>query len=256
LDDGIARAGLDYYTMRYPNYRALVTQSEFQTSLDTTTYSEISSQAGADPLDYSAVAAFIERTHAFSPRLSGVLHYDLSLKNFKDQRTVLQTGEFSGTLRQDYVHYLTLGVNFVTPRLSAGLRDTVQYYDSNQNSFDVSNSGFVQNYYDFMENAVLPNITLSLGSLEAPVKLSLYWNLAFRQYSDRPAQNADAALRGQNISQVTNTTGFAITYPLSGQLSAKLAANYRDSSSNMRYEKNYKYNYYTFNYFAGINWGL
>lgn len=248
------RLGIDYYTMHYPNYQSLVSQDEFATSIDTTTYSEISSQAGKDVLDYSAVSAFFTATQKLSSKVFGTVHYDVSLKNFKDQKIVKNTGEFSSTLRQDMVHYLTFGVNLGTKRVSLGLSDIIQYYDSNQNSYDVGNSKYISNYYDFIENGVMPNISFYLGSIERPSKLSLFWELSYRAYLERPAQYADGSYKDDKTSQVINTMGFSFTYPVAGSLSAKFAANYRDSSSNMRYEKNYKYNYYTLNYFAGVAW--
>jgi hypothetical protein len=250
------RFGVDYYTMHYPNYQSLVSQSQFETSLDTTTYSELSQQAGTDVLDYTAVATFLEVSHKFSPKVVGLAHYDFSMKSFNDQNTVSRTGEFTATKRSDMIHYLTLGLTVATPRVSLGLSNTVQMYDSNQNSWDAANGEFTPNYYDFLEEGFAPSISFYLGKLEMPSRLSFFWELSYRLYNERLAQYADGTPKTDKVYQVANTMGASFTYPLAKSLSIKCAANYRDASSNMRYEKNYKYNYYTVNYFCGLNWEL
>lgn len=256
LETTNSRIGLDYYVMHYPNYKSLVTENGFETAIDTVTYSEISNQAGIDVLDYSAISAFFERSKKFSKDIVGTAHYDISIKNFKDQKIVQNTGEFSSALRKDLVHYLTLGIDIGSPKAMFGLTDGIQYYDSNQNSFDTANSKFISGYYNYFQNAVMPSLCFALGNQEKPVKLSLFWDISWRLYKERLSQSADAAYNSDKISQLVNTTGLNLLYPIGGNLSAKLSANYRDSASNMHYEKNYKYNYYTFNYFIGINWEL
>jgi len=250
------RAGVDYYTMNYPHYQSLVTENSFETSMDTTTYSEISAQAGTNVLNYNGIALFLESARQMSPKVIGTLRYDISMKNFVDQKTVQYTGAFSSTLRSDLSHTLSMGINLATPRVVLSLTDALQMYDSNQNTFDTASSEYVANNYDYFQNGIMPAITFKLGSVDEPVKLSLLWDISWRLYAERMAQDANGDNKSDKISQLINTMGMSISYPLAGALSGKVALNYSDSSSNMRYEKNYKYNYYTFNYFLGINWEL
>jgi len=250
------RAGMDYYTMNYPHYQSLVTEGQFETSMDTTTYSEISAQAGTNVLNYTGMALFLEYARQMSPKVMGVIRYDVSMKNFVDQKTVQHSGAFSSELRRDLSHALSMGVNLTTPRVVLSFSDAVQFYDSNQNTFDTAKPQFIANNYDYFQNGIAPAITFKLGSVDEPVKLSLLWDISWRMYTERLAQDAETDYKSDKISQLINTMGMSITYPLASALSAKLALNYSDSSSNMRYEKNYKYNYYTFNYFLGINWEL
>ncbi|HBU69717.1 MAG TPA: hypothetical protein DEE98_04975 [Elusimicrobia bacterium] len=246
------RAGADYYTMVYPNYQSLVTQDEFQTSIDTMTYAELSTQAGTNILDYSAVSVTAEYTRLLPKNLNLTARYDLALKNFVDQKIVDETGEFTSDLRKDAAHYLTLSANLGTPRAALSIADSIQYYASNQNSFDAANSKYTSKYYDFIQNAVTPSVSFALGAKDAPVKFSLLWELSYRLYAQRLAQNDDASYKDSKVNQLVNTMGFSISYPLTKNISARLSSSYSDSSSNMRYEKNYKYNYYSFNYFAGV----
>lgn len=250
------RAGIDSYIMAYPNYQSLVSQSAFQTSVDTTTYKEISTQAGKDILDYSTISLFVEGTHKFSGNVFMTLHNDISIKSFKDQKVINNTGEFSSALRSDMVDYFTVGFKLLSPKVTLGITDGIQYYKSNQNSYDAGNSKYMPDYYNYFQNSVMPNITFKLGENERPVALTLFWDITYRQYAERLAQSSDGTYKGDKIAQTTNTFGMAYTHPIARNLAAKFSSNYRDVTSNMKYEKNYLYNYYTFNYFAGINWQL
>ena len=248
------RGGLDYYTMRYPNYASLIYNQNFQTSIDTVTYSELSASAGKNVLDYNTVAAFLETTQKLDDIWIGQAKLDVMLKNFTDAKTVDESGTFTSTLRQDIIYLLTLGTNLTAERAILGLANSFEFYDSNQNSFDSANAVYVANYYDFWEDSLSPSVTFLLGAADKPARFTLYYNLAWRQYTGRLAQKADASYLSDKTYQQTNTLGLSLKIPIINNLSAQIETNYRDATSNMRYEKNYKYNYYVFNYFLGIGW--
>lgn len=253
---GSDRAGIDYYLMRYPNYQSLVTEDAYQNSIDTATYSELSSQAGTNVLDYSACALFIDITRPVASRLTGNLHYDFCIKSFSDQKIAQRSGPFSSELRRDMIHYLTLGVQSTSSRVIVGLSDRIQYYDSNQNTLSVAPPNYTERAYAFVENSVLPSITFLLGDRELPLRLSFSWELSSRTYLNRLAQYADTDYKTEKLQQTFNTLGCSFVYPLTPTFSWKFITNYRDAASNMKFEKNYMYNYYTFNYFTGITWEL
>jgi hypothetical protein len=248
------RAGLDFYTMRYPNYQSLVTQSGFQTAIDTTTYSELSSEAGKNVLDYDAVSFFADFSRAPSKELSWSVDCGVMLKSFIDQKIVQNSGMFSRDLRKDVSLSVKPGISYVTPRAALAFCNSFDFYDSNQNSFDAGNSHFTRDHYDYFEDTLSPSITFNLGLPARPVKLSFYWEISYRSYIERLAQNADGSYSDAKELQVKNLTGVTLLYPVTGSLSARFSTTYMDASSNMRFESTYKYNYYTLNYFLGINW--
>lgn len=243
------RVGYDFYIMNYPNYSSLVSQSE--TIIDTATYTEISKNAGKDVLNYQTHELFIEELHSFNDTTVGKISYDIAYKNFKDQTLVQSDGSFSSKKRNDLVHLLTFGVAKNLPKIAAALYNSVQYYDSNQNSYDANRTQYNSNYYDFIQNNVTPSLTFNLKN---NAKLNLWWDIAYRKYINRPSQDEEGNYKTSEISQVTNTIGLSLTIPVYKSLSLKTAGNYRDSSSNNRYEANYRYNYNTSNYFVGLNW--
>jgi len=243
------RAGYDFYIMSYPNYSSLITT--YQTSIDTATYTEISKNAGEDVLDYSTHELFFETIRSFSEKLSGKIIYDIAYKSFNDQTIVKSDGSFSSSKRSDLVHLLSFGISNKLEKVTLNIVNSVQYYDSNQNSFDANRTQYNANYYDFFQNNIMPSLVFSISK---NVRLSLWWDVAYRMYLKRPAQNESGEYQDSKISQITNTTGTNLVIPVYKSLSLNIAGSYRDSSSNNKYEANYRYNYNTSNYFAGINW--
>ncbi|OGS47095.1 MAG: hypothetical protein A2539_08350 [Elusimicrobia bacterium RIFOXYD2_FULL_34_15] len=243
------RSGYDFYIMSYPNYASLITT--FQTSIDTATYTEISKNAGKNVLDYSTHELFIEAVHGFSEKLTGKVSYDIAYKGFEDQAIVNSDGSFSSSKRTDLVHLLSIGIYQKLEKVSLNIINSVQYYDSNQNSFDANRTQYNANYYDFFQNDVMPSLVFELSK---GFNINLWWDIAYRQYTERPAQDVEGNYKTSEISQITNTTGVSVIVPVYKSFAVKVAGNYRDSSSNNKYEANYRYNYNTSNYFAGINW--
>ncbi|MFA5778735.1 MAG: hypothetical protein WC947_01185 [Elusimicrobiota bacterium] len=243
------RTGYDFYIMNYPNYSSLVSQSA--DIIDTQTFTEISENAGEDVLDYSTHELFVEGLHSFNDTTVGKISYDIAYKNFKDQTLVKSDGSFSSKKRNDLVHLLTLGVAKNLPKITAALYNSVQYYNSNQNSYDANRTQYSSNYYDFIQDNVTPSLTFLLKKNS---RLNLWWDIAYRKYINRPSQDEEGNYKTSEISQVTNTAGLSLTVPVYKSVSMKTAANYRDATSNNRYEANYRYNYNTSNYFVGMNW--
>lgn len=247
------RTSIDYFTVRYPNYQSLV--SKYQTSIDTTTYTEISENAGKDVLDYDSIDCFIESSYSLSQNILLQVTYDLTMRNFRDQHIVKSDGKFDKTLRNDVSHVLRLNTLLNFERITISLADTIKYYDSNQNSYDASFTKFTENSYDHIENMLSPSINFKLGNKEPYINLSLWWEITYRNYLSRLAQNETGEYTNEKLWQQTNVLCTSFTYPvdkLLKGLSFKILTSYNIVSSNMKYEKFYKYNYSSYNYFAGV----
>lgn len=250
------RLGYDFYSMRYPNYSSLIFQEQFKVSLDTTTYKELSTNAGVNVLDYNTHQLYTEIIRPLSEVVTGKISYNIVLKNFVDQRIVNETGQFTTDLRSDISHLLFLGISLKTYRAAIYLNNTLQYYGSNQNSYDAGRTYFIPKFYNFFQNTLSSTIHFYLGRVQPYIKFSLYFDLSYRQYSDRLTQNERGEYLQEKISQNINSVGLNFTYPISllQGLSVKFNTNYRVSNSNMKFEKYYKYNYYVANYFVGLEW--
>ena len=251
------RIGYDYYTMKYPNYSSLISQGEFQTAVDTTTYSEISTNAGVNVLDYNTGELFADFIHSFNETVQGRIAYDIAWKSFPDQHIVNETGQFTTGLRNDTVHLLTLSYQKQTNKKTLlSITDYVQNYISNQNSYDANQTKYIPKFYNFFQNSITPSLTLSIGKKHPYKRLNIYLDLTIRGYGDRLAQDEAGNYLSEKVSQTTTSLGTGYTIPIERYkgLSAYFNINYRTSSSNMKYEKYYKYNYYVSNYFLGLNW--
>ena len=251
------KVGLDFYQMKYPNYQSLITNTAYQTSLDTTTYTELSTNAGKDVLDNNNLALSVLYTRSLSDAYALKLGLDVVNKNFTDQRVVESNGLFSSTLRKDIVTTLTGSVSgSADERIRVSLSDSIQSYNSNQNSYDASGAKFISSYYDYVENTFSPSVSFYLGEFEPRSNLTIYAELSHRFYRTRPAQNLTGGYLSENTYQATQTAGIVFKYPLTKNFSVRVSGNYRVSFSNMKYENNYKYNYDVYTYFAGINYTL
>jgi hypothetical protein len=253
---GSVRFGADYYAIVYPNYQSLVTKSEFETSLDTTTYKELSTNAGTNPLDNTNLAV----SASYSGKLAGESGYkvfvDVITKNFNDQSVVIVDGSFSPAIRRDLSAALGARLSAVFPRARAVLSDTIENYSSNQNSFDAGAAKFLSGHYNYIGNTFSPSISFSLGEFEPFSMLSIFAEFAGRYYSSRPAQSATGVYTSDKMYQATQTAGLSFTHPIYKGFSARMTSSYRTSYSNNLFEGNYKYNYDVFSYFMGINWDL
>lgn len=249
------RLSFDYNITKYPNYASLI--SQFQTTLDTTTYSELSENAGENVLDNNSSDIGLEFGYKFSSFAETKMFYTYSLKNFVDQKIVNETGKFTSDLRTDVLHLLNLNFNFKLVNTIISLTDTVQYYSSNQNSYDAGRTQYIPKFYNFYQNTVSPMVQLFLGPVEPKTKFGICYELSFRQYLERLSQDSEGNYLNEKVYQNTNTVGITVSYPLNNLLSGlfiKFNANYCTVSSNMKYEKYYKYNYYVTNYFLGFVW--
>ncbi len=255
-DKSSLKVGMDYYQMKYPNYKSLISNTDYQTSLDTTTYTELSTNAGENVLDNNNLVLSISYTRYPSENYFWRVGLDATGKNFPEQHVVGENGFFEETLRKDSNITLSGLVSFGNERIRTSISDSIQLYNSNQNSYDASGAKFISSYYSYTENVFAPTLSLNLGEFKPYSVVSFYVELAHRFYNSRPAQTITGEYLSENIYQATQTAGVSFKYPILKNLSAKLSGSYRVSFSNMKYENNYKYNYDVFTYFAGLNWSL
>lgn len=246
--------GIDYYNLTFGNYSSLISQDEFETSLDTTTYSELSENAGEDVLDYSNIGFAIGAEKEYSENLKASYSYRLDLKNYKDQTIVEDDGSFSSDKRSDTVNTLRAGVKYRVKRISLNLSNTTKIYSSNQNSFDANAAKYIDDFYSYLSTEFTPGIVFYLGNINSPSRLSLWWAMEFRGYTGRLAQNAEGDYKDDEVDQSDNGFGMSYSYPLMKDFYVTAYANMRTVASNMKYEANYKYNYTVSNYFMGVNW--
>ena len=87
-------------------------------------------------------------------------------------------------------------------------------------------------------------------------RVSFYWDFTIRNYLDRNVQNLSGDYGTSTINQTTNGFGMWLSYPVFHQVALRMKLNYLMSTSNMKYESTYTYNYDVVNYFIGFGWEL
>lgn len=249
---GTYTASYDFYSVKYPNYSTLLSQSA--TVIDTTTFNELSQNAGANTMDN--VNHRLAASYTWFPEpLVLTAGCDFTYRKYGDQSIVSKpaTGSayFKSDKRTDLVQNLTfkMSQNLKPLLLSAGAHLT--YMSSNQNSYDSSRTKYIPDYYSYFEFGLAPAVTLGLKNGGSFGFTAAYKRL---YYLGRNKQDVSGSYGVDDIKQDTWLMGLYARYPLMSRFFARASYNYQISSSNMRYEANYRYNYRANTYLFGVEW--
>ena len=82
--------------------------------------------------------------------------------------------------------------------------------------------------------------------------LGVEWKRLY--YAGRLQQDESGAYSASKINQTVWLSSIFVRYPVCKRFFARASYNYQLSSSNMRYEANYRYNYKADTYLAGVEW--
>ncbi|MCM2266858.1 MAG: hypothetical protein NDI60_03685 [Elusimicrobiales bacterium] len=242
----------DFYRVSYPNYSTLL--SEAATVIDTTTFNELSSNAGTDTMDNVNHRLGFAYTWFPDPLVMRA-GYDFTWRRYGDQAVVAKpaTGQayFKSDKRADLVQNWSLRVSrAIKPvYLSAGAR--VGWLSSNQNSYDSSRTKYIEDYYSYVDLALSPAASFHFRN-GAQFGFGLEWRRLY--YLGRLKQDAAGAYGAGKINQTFWLSSLSARYPVYRKIFAKAAYNYQVSASNMRYEANYRYNYRASTYLLGLEW--
>jgi hypothetical protein len=243
----------DFFSVTYPNYATLLSDSQSVFS-DTDTFNQLSTNAGENPMDnLSHRLAF---SYSWFPEpLSMKAGYDFTWRYYGDQALAANPSvgqsPFKGDKRSDLVQNFTLSASRVLKPVfvSAGAR--VGWLSSNQASYDNTRQKYMDDYYSYIDFSLTPAMTLMLRN-GSQFRFGLEWRKVF--YLGRPAQAADGTYGNEEIDQTYWLTSVSARYPLFDRFYARGSFNYQLSDSNMRYEDNYRYNYKSSAWLAGVEW--
>ena len=263
--NGSLEIGYDRGMVRYPNYQSLLSDPRF-------TSTGITPLVGTNVLNFDSDESSLTYQISSSDKrwnLSNVFTW--VRENFVDQNIITTTvtsfpAESSDNkLRTDDIFNLILQQGLrPSSRWSFNLGETIQYYTSNQNSFDTAPvnvaTPFTYRYYNFIETQLNPSITLFLD--EARWDLTLAFNYGYRQYSHRRMQDGTGANQDSLIHSMNRGTTLTFRYAIGRNsphkwlkgLYATLTGNVLTYWSNTRFEGNYPYNYTVYTYLGGLSW--
>ncbi len=244
----------DYYTVSFPNYSSLIYEEEYQTSIDTETYTELSANAGEDVLDYSNISVSLAASKRYSANFNAYYGYRLDLRGYKDQTLVQSDGSFAAGKRKDSVNTVYTGLGYKIKRTAVELEHETCLNKSNQNSYDANATKYNEDFYSYYSMEFTPAVAFYLGSNKRLSRLKFWWAIKLKRYAKRQAQDKNADYQDDKVHQTDNGFGVSYRYPIIKGMYAVLNANRRIMSSNMKYEGNYKYNYILSNYYFGLTW--
>lgn len=242
--------GYTFYTVKFNNYSSLAEK--------TTSYGqELTGKVGENVLDFSAHEIYLYNKFLFGSNTRLKINYSFTYKNFVDQKVMTALDQYSSEKRKDQIHFLDLLISHFH-----GQRKGLKFigfvgmemvsYSSNQNHSDASKFKFIPKYYNYLELAIKPGINIFFGKKGQGIDFS--YEYAFRSYPERLARDSAGDYLTEKINTKTSTIGLGTTYPLHKKVNLRFQINYLVSSSNMKYEKVYRYNYNTLNYFLGASW--
>lgn len=242
----------DLYKVAYPNYSTLLSQS--QTVIDTATFSELSANAGKNTMDNVNHRLALAYKWFPDPAVMEAF-YDITYRNYGDQPVVARPAAgqpaFKNDKRSDLVQDLGLRVSRSVKPLFVSVGARVGWLSSGQNSYDSSRTKYIPDYYSYADAELSPSATLAFAG-GAQFSFSLDWRRLY--YLGRLRQDASGGYGSSKINQTFWLSSLSARYPLGAGLYTKAAYNYQVSSSNMRYEANYKYNYRANTWLLGLEW--
>ena len=234
------------YTVNFYNYKTLASQ---KTEED---YGKELTSVGKDILNFAALEISVDY------KMNEFINLNLytAQKNFIDQFVITETGEYSSDKRKDNFGFFNINFNYpVKPFGKITIISTLslQYAinNSNQNHYDVERTKYIDNYYGYNEVSVAPQCKFGFNTL--PMNLDITYNISLRQYVDRLVQDQQGNYNNEKINALTQYVSLVLSFPIVENVNGFLQQNYFVSSSNMKYEQVYRYNYNAYNILAGVN---
>ena len=242
--------GGKYYFRKYPNFKTLI-------SLAAQTASE------EDEKDQNVWGPTIRYTHEFAKGLIFSLSYDFLFKRFVDKQTIDSSGVLEDKKREDKVHYFKLDGDYRLNRnfilsldgeieLNNGSQN---YYDTMETALALGDDVFVPHYFNYSRYEIKPSLTYLFPLDE---KRNLIFKLAYaytlRDYANRNVKDSGGTYKSETQEDKIHTGILSINYPITAKFSFLINADYNHNTSNMEYEKYYRYDYDVYHILSGFSY--
>jgi hypothetical protein len=249
------RAGYDLYNVRFHNYTSLEAQIG---AVDGSLAREMAGDHTLNSLNHN----FYIAGNAKMPWESlGDLSLSFTTRDYGKQHVVDEAGQFKSATREDSLLSASFGWRF--PRKTAGGKVFTPGLDlgysvnsSNQNNYDVQNTRYIKDYYGYGKMRAGLN-----AGLRSPLpgekryweaRLGLGW--ARTDYVKRPVQDVTGLYKTDKVYIDEITTAADVYYDIVKNFKLKASVQYGRQSSNMKYEKLYKYTFAMFSYLMGVTY--
>ncbi|MBI4054706.1 MAG: hypothetical protein HY402_01080 [Elusimicrobia bacterium] len=250
------RTRYDFYILHFPNYESL----ESQAGVDAEAGSLSRELAGEDVLNSLNHSLTLAGSLELPRRMILELELASVLRAFPDQQVVLETGELSGESRRDSLHLTNAGLRLPLVALSRNwsLAGDFSYSflwnRSNQDSYDAQRTQFIESYYDYFQHRLGPSFQFFYGPPKEAMVFGLSGWVGYRDYTDRLVQDAEGTYGTDAIHVLESSVALRFSYPIAPRFRLQVSSELGWSSSNMDYEKLYRYNFSTANYLMGFSY--
>jgi hypothetical protein len=194
-----------------------------------------------------------------SPKITLDAALDFTLKSFSDQKKSIgiEADAVSSDKRSDTTVLVNLFPSMaIVPAGPAtfitGLGITYVSNASNQGYADSESGKFTSDYYNYSKMSVSPVFKFSFNTI--PLNLGIIYEYTQKNYTGRLAKDSEGNLLDEKQSETISYVSIDLAYPILENLSVKLSPRFMTSSSNMKYESYYKYNYSANSVFLGVNY--
>jgi hypothetical protein len=255
-DPFAVRFGIDYYAIHFPNYTSLESQA--------------ATQFGGQDLARELVGNYVLDTQniLLSADANGLLPFggliaDARMtvlgERFPNQHVVDASGNLIAPLRQDVVASLGAGLsrpwNF-GPELKAigAFNATYSYDDSNQSSFDASETRYIPLFYNYEELKLAPDLKVIIGPVRQPITVDVSGTWWHRTYPNRPIQDSSGNYLGSALYTDSWEGSASLAYPVAEHFNLLFTFQYGRETSNQQFLQLYQYAYTTATYMFGFSY--
>src|SRR3989338_452842 len=244
------RLSFDPYQLQFIRYKTLSSGSQFGSEI----------KSGENTLDFNAYDTTLAAEVPIMAKLTLTGSTLFSYRIYSDQKTVTSAGLYTDSLRKDIYSLSSVGASYSLPNFEyndfelqtvAGLDLSYTLQDSDQHNYDAARTKFNENYYDYGEYGITPKIA---SRLFEKLDVVLSYGYTRRSYVNRVIQSSDGTYKTKLLYTNYHTFNYSFKYPLLYGLSANAQGVYRKATSNMEFEKTYRYTYNTQHYYLGLSW--
>ena len=249
------RAGYDLYNLRFHNYTSLESQIGAADG-------SLARELAGDHVLNSLNGNFYAAANGKMPWDSiGDLTVSYTGRTYGKQRVVDEAGQLAAKTRKDSVAAAGFGWRF-PGKLSGGrllvpgLSLSYAANRSNQNNYDTQNTKFIKNYYGYARAGaglfVSLRAPLEGGKRFWETRLGADWTRT--DYDKRLVQDATGLYKTGKVYISAITSSADLSYGIAKNFKLNASMQYGRQSSNMKYEKLYRYTFSMFSYLLGFSY--
>jgi hypothetical protein len=256
LDPFALHLGIDYYEVHFPNYTSLESQASQQ----------FQGQSLARELvgDYVLDSRNVLLTAGGDAKLPwagliGESKINVLGERFPNQHVVDGGGNLIAPLRQDLVMSLSAGLrrpwDFDEELKGLGSFDlTYSFDDSNQSSYDASETTYLPLFYNYEEFKAAPDFKIYIGPIKRPIIVDVSAAWWHRAYPNRPIQDASGNYLGTPLYTDSWMGSASLAYPMAEHFNFLFNFAYGRQTSNQQFLQLYQYSYTTATYLFGFSY--